>query len=256
MTCNFAPDKIKDVISRGSQQLDFCPEHQVVMSKLIQLTILALLIQPSLAFSQVKFIETSAARGVVTFDPLSGFGNGVAAADFDGDGDIDFFLPQDFGVPNCLYVNDGSGNFVDQAASVGLDSLDAARVATWFDYDNDKRLDLIVADDLQISLYHQEENGSFTDRSVESGLRDVVEDGGHRCTMSIGDLDNDGDMDVVTGLWDGSYSILINDGGTCTWQARSEASLTRSKRGKGGKKYLGICNRAEYRVGACRKEIF
>ncbi len=71
---------------------------------------------------------------------------GVAAADFDADGDL--FLTHDTGETNTLYVNDGHGVFEDRAdiAGVAAGSLASTGFGTgWLDVDNDGDLDLFAA---------------------------------------------------------------------------------------------------------------
>ncbi len=70
---------------------------------------------------------------------------GVSAADFDGDGLLDLFLPNNKGRPNRLYRNLGNGTFVDVAAARGVDdSASAGSSALFIDYDQDGDLDLLV----------------------------------------------------------------------------------------------------------------
>ena len=64
-------------------------------------------------------------------------GGGVAAADFDDDGDIDLFVPNGLGVPDQLYRNTGNGRFDEIAEAVGLASTASNRCALWLDYDGD-----------------------------------------------------------------------------------------------------------------------
>jgi enediyne biosynthesis protein E4 len=73
------------------------------------------------------------------------FSFGVAAGDFDNDGDSDLFVAN--AGPNALYRNNGDGTFTEVTSGSGLDKKpkDLLSVcAAFFDYDNDGRLDLIV----------------------------------------------------------------------------------------------------------------
>ena len=73
---------------------------------------------------------------------------GIASGDFDGDGDEDLCVTNIIGETYALYVNDGKGNFEDARTRAGLASPTAAYTGfgtNWFDYDNDGRLDLFVA---------------------------------------------------------------------------------------------------------------
>ncbi len=86
------------------------------------------------------FIDVAASSG--TSD--SGSGHGVAWADFDNDGLLDFHVVNAAG-PNRLYHNNGDGTFTDVAASTGIDDSSAGQGAAWGDYDHDGDLDLYLA---------------------------------------------------------------------------------------------------------------
>jgi hypothetical protein len=64
-------------------------------------------------------------------------------SDFDGDGDMDVYLANDF-APNNLIRNDGDGRFVDVTDKTGTADLGFGMGASWGDYDNDGREDLYV----------------------------------------------------------------------------------------------------------------
>ncbi len=193
------------------------------------LVVLVNSISNSIVNAQVAtFQDVSAERGIEKYFVAEGFGGGVAATDFDGDGDIDIFLPQGFGHPNRLYENLGNGTFQDIAAEVGLDSLSPSRSGLWMDYNNDHLLDLFVAgdcfggcpsDDQSVSrsnlhLYRKLPSGQFEDVTTQAGLETVVIDGGgHRSAVSCGDLDRDGDLDLIVGMWSGGFRVLRNDEG-------------------------------------------
>ncbi|HEX8030224.1 MAG TPA: VCBS repeat-containing protein, partial [Vicinamibacterales bacterium] len=76
----------------------------------------------------------------------SGYHLGAAAGDYDNDGDPDLFLAGSG--PNILLRNNGDGTFVDASAGSGIskppNTLSVG--AAWFDYDNDRLLDLVVTD--------------------------------------------------------------------------------------------------------------
>jgi len=78
-------------------------------------------------------------RGIGAYEQIFNNGGGVAAADYDDDGDIDLYVPCAPGFPNQLYQNQGDGTYIDVAPQLGVDLLDGSRVALWFDYNNDGR---------------------------------------------------------------------------------------------------------------------
>ena len=76
----------------------------------------------------------------------TGYNFGVAAADYDNDGNEDIFICS--AGRNTLYHNNGDGTFTDVTPGSGLDSKPPGVLsvgAAWFDYDNDGLLDLIVS---------------------------------------------------------------------------------------------------------------
>ncbi len=158
---------------------------------------------------------------------------GVDAADFDGDGDEDLFLAHLSRESNTLYVNDGRGLFDDLSQESGLGNPSwraTAFGAGWLDYDNDGRLDLFTANGavyIQFELdrdndpypLHQTNQlfrglggGRFADVTAEAGAeleRSEVSRG-----AIFGDVDNDGDLDVVVNNNSGPARLLINNVGS------------------------------------------
>jgi enediyne biosynthesis protein E4 len=81
------------------------------------------------------------------------FGMGVAVGDYDNDGFPDLLV---LGYGRCiLYHNNGNGTFTDVSAHAGVENFGRwASSAAWFDYDNDGRLDLIIANYVDWSPEH------------------------------------------------------------------------------------------------------
>jgi hypothetical protein len=65
-------------------------------------------------------------------------------SDFDGDGDPDLYVANDFG-PNNLVRNDGDGQFTDVTRDTKTADIGFGMGASWGDYDNDGRPDLYVS---------------------------------------------------------------------------------------------------------------
>jgi len=122
-------------------------------------------------------------------------GGGVAVADVNGDGWMDFFLPTArSGSKNHLYINQQGHGFREAAEEWGVADTNqkAASIAPlFFDYDNDGKPDLFVAG-LGCSHLFKNMGAHFEDVSESSGLSD--------CRNAVGaiplDYDNDGFLDL------------------------------------------------------------
>jgi hypothetical protein len=157
---------------------------------------------------------------------------GVDAADFDHDGDEDLIITELAREGHDLYVNDGTGVFAERAASAGirLSSLPYTGFgAAWFDFDNDGWLDILTVNGavrhsaealtrnetfaLQQpkQLFRNLGNGQFADVTGQAGtaLRTPEVSRG----AAFGDVDNDGDTDVVVSNDNGPIRLLINNVG-------------------------------------------
>ena len=151
------------------------------------------------------FVDRAEAAGVEN----DLYTKGVAAGDYDNDGDLDLYC-SNIG-PNRLYENRGDGTFRDVASEAGVSFPEGRSFACWFfDYDNDGWLDLFVAayeggmaevagDYLGLpvprvppSLYRNRGDGTFEDRARELGLDHVYLPMG----ANFGDLDHDGWLDI------------------------------------------------------------
>jgi hypothetical protein len=149
---------------------------------------------------------------------------GVTLGDYDHDGRLDLFVTNFDDDYNVLYHNDGKGSFTDvsYAANVAAVSLPYVGWGTkFFDYDNDGWVDLFVANGHvypQIPTYRQRNfihknnrNGTFTELGTKLGPPFLEKRVGRGA--AFGDLDNDGDVDIVINNLDGAPQVLRNDGG-------------------------------------------
>lgn len=149
-------------------------------------------------------------------------------ADMNNDGWIDLFCCDDNG-PSQLYLNDGAGmlnisTFVNFAVNPGIfygsDPADSGNYgSTWIDFDNDGDLDLYVAHCRQSTtsptdlrrinrLFVNDGSNNYTEMATAYGI-DI---GWQTWTASFGDLDNDGDLDLVLTNHDHVSQIFVNDG--------------------------------------------
>ena len=69
------------------------------------------LIITHLGYSQFNFLDVTTSKGFIDFESTSFSGNGVAAADYDNDGDVDLYVMSERNVQNMVYRNNGDGSF-------------------------------------------------------------------------------------------------------------------------------------------------
>ncbi|HWP98901.1 MAG TPA: CRTAC1 family protein [Vicinamibacterales bacterium] len=183
----------------------------------------------------LRFRDVTEAAGVAG----AGYSMGVAAADYDNDGDVDLFVA---GLDrNILYRNTGKSAFEDVTARAGIASRGWAVAAGWFDYDNDGRLDLFVVNYLEWApgvdpfcgdrarglrvychpkfyeglpntLYRNRGDGTFEDVSERSGIGRHV---GKGMSVAFADYDDNGFLDAfVTNDAVPSFLFRNRGGGT------------------------------------------
>jgi tetratricopeptide (TPR) repeat protein len=148
-----------------------------------------------------------------------GFAMGAAAADFDGDGRVDLFVP---GVGRNLLYRNTAGGFVEVAKVAGVRDERWSVAAAWLDYDRDGKLDLFVVNYLDWTpdtnrycgnksaglrvychpreygglpnrLYRNRGDGTFEDVSERSGIGKHI---GKGMSAAVADFDGDGWPDI------------------------------------------------------------
>jgi hypothetical protein len=131
-----------------------------------------------------------------------GRGLGVACADFNDDGRMDFYVANDRD-PNRLWINRGDGTFEDQAPRAGVDvnafgQPEASMGVALGDVYGDGDLDLFLTHLFLESntLYQNIGQGLFEDRSIQQGLGAASREFTGFGTVML-DCDHDGDLDIA-----------------------------------------------------------
>lgn len=146
--------------------------------------------------------------------------------DLNEDGRLDVFVCHDI-APNIYYINTTGGLVYYQGADpngipegLGTYPSGGDYGSVWVDYDNDRDIDMFMAkcgggeERRTNQLFRNNGNGSFTEVGAAANLADPIQ----TWSGAWGDYDNDGDMDVFVGGYNGtSHKMMRNNGdGTFT----------------------------------------
>lgn len=182
-----------------------------------------------------SFTDVTEKAGVAC-GQMGHFGMGAAAADYDGDGWQDLYVTN-YG-RNVLFHNSGNGIFKDVTDDAGVSAPNWSTCATWFDYDNDAKLDLFVSSFVQYSgtgtifcgdnrigrryycvprvfkprpsfLFHNEGGGKFADVSTDTGIAKAL---GKSFGAVATDVNNDGLMDLFVANDTVANFLFVNKG--------------------------------------------
>ena len=157
---------------------------------------------------------------------------GVDAGDFDNDGDEDLFTTVLTGEGSTLYVNDGAGLFEDRSAGSGVRGASLPYTgwgAGWLDADNDGWLDILSVNGLvwqnldalgPDNPYPYQQRNQLLRNLGDGTFEDVTARAGAAFDLAaisrgaaFGDIDNDGDVDVLVANADGTPRLLVNTAG-------------------------------------------
>lgn len=176
--------------------------------------------------------EALLAGTAVNRDGKAEAGMGVDVGDFDDNGTDDIFVTHLMDETHTLYLNLGKGLFEDRTREAGL-GLRARRFTgfgtLFFDYDNDGWLDLLIVNGaVQLlpelmrkgdpyplgqpkQLFHNNGKGNFVEVIEPAGPNFQVLEVGRGA--AFGDIDNDGDTDVLITNNSGPARLLLNQVG-------------------------------------------
>ena len=173
--------------------------------------------------------EALLAGAAVNRDGKAEAGMGVDSGDFDGNGTDDIFITHLMDETNTLFTNLGNAVFEDRTREVGL-GMPGRRFTgfgtLFFDYDNDSWLDLLVVNGaVQLlpelmrkqdpfplgqpkQLFRNNGNGRFVEILDQAGPNFSLIEVSRGA--AFGDIDNDGDTDVVVTNNNGPVRLLLN----------------------------------------------
>jgi len=194
------------------------------------------------------FDEVGMVSGVALSEDGQELGSmGVDFGDYDHDGNLDLFVTNFTDQPDNLYRNLGNKSFSDMAWASGLGQASYPYVkwgTGFFDFDNDGWSDVLVANGhvypqvdaipgsshyrQPLQLFRNRRNGTFEDVSAISGLEAIPLQS--RRGAAFGDINNDGNIDVVLLNIGETPNLLINRTASVNHRVLFQLVGTRSNR--------------------------
>jgi len=204
----------------------------------------------------------------------------AAWGDFDNDGDEDLYLARGFGLKhgkiasNFLFRNDGDGRFTDVTDATDTGTWKNSRDATWFDFDNDGDLEILVVNsDSQLRsaptfaswllpvwlplmtsntfdhanvLYRNNADGTFTDVTEATGVAGAGSNSG----AAVADGDGFLDLALSYGPWaleSGPTVLLHNSGNANRWLGLKLEGRVSNRGGIGARVMVRAAGRQQFR---------
>lgn len=193
------------------------------------------------------FSEETAARGLGAIQDIGGFGVG----DFDNDGDQDLFASPRLGNRYYLFINDGTGNFSEEAIARGAAVETTLQVHRGYsvglvDFDLDGYLDIYASewgvisndDDAKHSVLLRnkgaEQAAHFENVTEQAGLTQPISRNMHFAfTSAWGDFDGDGWPDMMLVSDFGTSKMYWNNGDGTFSESTDESNVGLDENGMG-----------------------
>ena len=194
----------------------------------------------------LQFEDVTEDAGIIEYP---GYSTGVSMIDINQDGWLDIYVCRDWfkeeGKKNdVLFINNGDMTFTESAKEYGFDFDAFSTQANFFDYDNDGDLDCYVVthpDDWndkqklkywvkiedgknQSDFFFRNDNGKFVDVSKEAGINNH----GYGLSATVGDINNDGWMDIYIANDFVMHDFLYINNGDGTFTDRAKEDLKRN----------------------------
>lgn len=193
------------------------------------------------ASGQIIVSDETAASGIsfehepllTCLGPMSWMTGGAAAGDFNSDGYADLFIVGGGQRADALYINQGDGHFIDDAAAWGIVDLHAGNGVAVADFNNDGHLDMYVTSfgvpgacpqPGRNRLYRNTGQASFDEIAAQAGVHLVTTAVAAPFGAAWGDVDLDGDLDLFVCSWRDGPSLP--NGGTGNRLFRNDGDET------------------------------
>jgi enediyne biosynthesis protein E4 len=145
---------------------------------------------------------------------------GLSAADYDNDGDIDMVIAMGAANHPLFYKNNGDGTFREAFLLMDANLGYGARCQAFLDYDKDGYTDILMLRNStpeklvnpMFLLYRNDRSGGFVEVSQAAGLRVYAPDGNDLYGFAVGDVNLDGYPDFYVPRWNAPSMLWMNDG--------------------------------------------
>jgi len=138
-------------------------------------------------------------------------GRSVAWLDVLGDGQLSAYVCN-YGAPNRLYFNDGSGNWPDRAPHFGLHRVTGGRGLVCQDILGGDAMDIFCVNENDANTFFRNTGGKFVETAAELGLTDPET---HGRGVAVIDARGDGRAGLVYGNWEGPHRFMA-------WERRAK----------------------------------
>lgn len=184
------------------------------MNQKVSILVITLIFISQALYGQFQMVQKSQEKGINhLYQNVQEMGGGCAFADFNHDGWQDIWI--NGGSQNeKLYMNDGTGSFIDKSEETGLSDLSLSATGVIVgDINNDghKEVFLITGANSPNQLLYNNGDGSFTNITDEAGL---LQDTAFSMSASFADINLDGYLDIYVGNYVSEIKLLYDGNGT------------------------------------------